>query len=191
MKRLILGFTVTIAMVVFPAASAQASGLTIKEAKQAVFEKSMELGGYRLPQSGNVTNCSKLASDRVRCSGSMTIETYWKLRKCSGRFEVTGSDVLKVRILRRSCHNLDVPFLSFERARQVALRKMDPHAGRFSTGYGGSTDGRNRYEIEAEWSYGGQVCLQTARVRLADGKVLVNVSEPNCVDIPDWPKRKG
>ena len=191
MKRLVLALTLAIALVAIPTTSAQASTLTLKEAKQAAIEQSFRFTGFNFPHAQRVRNCSRLNSERVRCSVKVIFETYWNLNSCTSRVEVTKAAEIKVATLRKKCRKIDVPFLSYQRAANAAIKAMDPNARKYMTGTSWSDDGKNRQQVEVSWEYNGQTCLQSARVRLVDRKVLVNVSEVNCVDIPDWPKPKS
>ena len=189
MKRLMLGCLMAFVALALTAPVAQASSrLTMNEARLAIAHHGIEkMGGLYYGES--VSNCSRLAPDRIRCSVRFRSE-YPKPKVCGGRVEVVETTEVVVRTLRMKCKRLEVSYLTFERARRAAARAMDPKAmhPNYSMGYGGGSVGKNRYSIEASWVNGkDQICLQTARVRLVKEKVLVNVSEIACVDEPDWP----
>jgi hypothetical protein len=173
-----------------PAAQA-APTLTMNEARLAVINHGYEAHGQTYFGVA-LRKCSRLASNRVRCSVRFTIETSStvQVKSCRSRIEVVENAEIKARTLSRNCRKRNISYLTYERASHAAAQAMDPKATHpnYEMGFGGGSLGKNRYLFEATWvTEKNQTCLQTARVRLVKKKVRVNVSEIACVDDPDWP----
>ncbi|MBN8867170.1 MAG: hypothetical protein J0H98_06425 [Solirubrobacterales bacterium] len=187
MKRLMLGFTMAVlGVALFAPAAEAAPTLTMHEAKMAVMQ-----GGYGGTYYGGIARkCSRLASNRIRCSVVFTTEMGLKLRTCRSRVEVVENAEIKVRTLRKACRDRKAPYLTWERASRAAAKAMDPMATHpnYEMGFGGGSIGKNKYIFQAVWvTERDQTCLQTANVRLVKKKIRVTVSEIACVDEPEWP----
>lgn len=190
MKRLICLITlVVVGAAILPSAAQATPTLTMDEAESAIWGQGVLQVGPHFSGS-EISECSRQARNRIRCVVRGTFEKKSKLKTCRSRVEVVETAEIRVRILKRKCRVLNVKVLTYERARRAAAKAMDPMA--FSAIYGGgyssSSEGRNRYAFEVNWTNEKQqVCIQTAKVRLVNKKVKVNVSDVACVDQPDWP----
>jgi hypothetical protein len=183
MKRLVLGLAITIALAGILASSAHAAALSMKEVKSAAVEYGSTEPKFDYPFVYFVRDCSRLAPNRVRCSIGFTIETYWKLKHCKSRVEITKEKEVRGRTVGTKCRKDPRPFLSVDRAEDVALEAINqnPRNGTILN------YGKARYEFYFSWDLNGEVCSQIARVRLLDGKAVVSLSEVSCVATPPWP----
>jgi Ulp1 family protease len=192
MKRVVLGLMMVVLGAALFAPTAQAAPkLTMNEARMEILTYGVATPrGHTFYFGSSARHCSRLASNRIRCSVRFSFETTpTTLKDCVDRVEVVEHAEIKVSLLRRHCSKRKISYLSYTRAEKAAKKAMDPKSSHpnYAMGFGGGSIGKG-YRFDATWvNEKDQTCLQTAKVRLVKKKIRVTVSDIACVNDPDWP----
>ncbi len=190
MKRTVVALTMLLTLIFVPMAKAER--LTAHEAKVETVTTAWKTKG--MPDKIESLKCERKSAKAFRCRLKMRVETRWTLKDCAFVTDVVKETRIRTSIRDRRCKDSDAPFLSRGHAHRAMNRSADPrYRSKENSSWGGSYSrvSRTKYLFEISWSNDREICIQSIKVGLVDGKPKANASEAACSANTPWPASAG